>query len=84
MFEIYREGGYNRTYRVVYFTELGDHNKDLEIAHAMAGDHVFDGFIGGEGKREAKRVIASCLRRLNDGEALGADEIRAALDPYLV
>lgn len=83
MFEIYRESGYNRAYRVVYFTELGDHDKDKEINRALSGDHVFDGFLGGPEKREAKKVIAGMLARLNDGEEVTVDEIRGELEPYL-
>jgi len=83
MFEIYRESTYNRMYRVVYFTELGDHNKDDEISRALAGDHVFDGFLGGEHKRDAKRAIANLLERLNSGEALTGAEIEQELEPFL-
>lgn len=83
MFEIYREGGYNRTYRVVYFTELGDHNKDKELRRALAGEHLFDGFVGGDSKLPAKKLIASFLQRLNDGEQLTADDIARELQPFL-
>ena len=83
MFEIYRESSYNRKFRVVYFTELGDHDKDREIARALAGDHIFDGFLGGEQRREAKRVISALLERLNDGGALSEQEIGQTLDPFL-
>ena len=37
MFEVYRDVTYGTRYRVVYFTELQDHNKELEINRAMAG-----------------------------------------------
>jgi hypothetical protein len=83
MFEIYRESTYNRTYRVVYFTDLGDHDKDKEINRAMAGDHVFDGFLGAPDKREAKKVISALLQRMNDGEELSPAQITAQLEPYL-
>ena len=83
MFEIYRESNYNLKYRVVYFTELGDHNKDDEINRALAGDHVFDGFLGGEQKREAKQVIAGLVERLNEGEPLDPPEIERVLEPFL-
>lgn len=83
MFEIYRESSYNLKYRVVYFTELGDHDKDKEISRALAGDHVFDGFIGAAQRREAKKVIAGLLERLNDGEALTAPQIERELEPFL-
>src|SRR3984893_4770315 len=38
MFEIYRELSFNRRYRVVYFTELDDHNRDGETTDSMRGN----------------------------------------------
>ena len=35
MFEIYRETEYTGRYKVVYFTELQDHNKETEINRAL-------------------------------------------------
>src|SRR5450759_2307567 len=61
MFEIYRETEYTGQYRVCYFTELQDHNKESEINHALAGEHFFDGFIKNFRKDEAKVIIASLL-----------------------
>ncbi len=83
MFEIYRESKYNLKYRVVYFTELGDHNKDDEINRALSGDHVFDGFLSSEQKRDAKRAIAGLLERLNEGEPLSRPDIEHELEPFL-
>ena len=41
MFEVYKEATYTGRYRVVYFTELQDHNKEFEISRAMAaGAHM--------------------------------------------
>jgi hypothetical protein len=79
MFEIYLEAGYDRRYRVVYFTELSDRNRDLEIARAMAGEHLLDGFFPLDRSPEAKALIAGLLERLNAGEALSAAELSAAL-----
>lgn len=84
MFEIYRESSYNRAFRVVYYSDLGDHDKDKEINRAMAGESVFDGFVGGQSKREAKKVISAILSRLNDGEDLSKDEIGRELAQYMV
>ena len=84
MFEIYREGSYNRRYKVVYFTELNDHNKETEINRALAGDHFFDGFIVEAQKEEAKAIIDRAIERLNDGEALGPEEVASELSGYLV
>ena len=64
--EIYREASYNRRYKVVYFTELNEHNKESEINRAMAGDHFFDGFLNGAHKDEAKvidRDVSSTKQR---------------------
>ena len=75
MFEIYREADYARQYRVVYFTELNEHNKEQEIGRAMAGEHFYDGFISERSKDEAKRVVADVLRRMNAGESVSPEEV---------
>ena len=79
MFEIYREAGYGRRYRVVYFTELSEHNKEAEINRALTGDHYYDGFIMDWRKDEAKAVINRWLDRLNQGEVLAAEDLAAEL-----
>jgi hypothetical protein len=83
MFEVYREASYNRRYKVVYFTELNDNNKESEINRAMAGEHFFDGFISDQGKEQAKAIIDRALERLNRGEALSAEELASELRSYL-
>lgn len=82
MFEIYRETTYDGKYHVVYFTELQEHNKEQEINRAMAGDHIFDGFIRVYRKEQAKEAISNLLERLNNGEKLTAEQIQRALAPY--
>jgi hypothetical protein len=84
MFEIYRETGYSRQYRVCYFTELQDHNKESEINHALSGDHFFDGFIRNYRKDEAKSIIASLVARLNEGETVEPGEVVRALGDHMV
>ena len=79
MFEIYRETGYSGRYRVVYFTELQDHNKETEINRALAGEHFYDGFIRSFGKDEAKSIIDGILARMNGGERLEPAELERAL-----
>ena len=83
MFEIYRETEYTGKYRVVYFTELQDHNKESEINHAMAGEHFFDGFIKNFRKDEAKEIINSVLMRLNNGEHVDPQEVERVLGDHL-
>jgi hypothetical protein len=83
MFEVYREGHYNRTYRVVYFTELGDHNREQEFNRALAGDHFLDGFLAGQTKERGKEIIAAFVDRLNDGEELSPDALRGELGDLL-
>jgi hypothetical protein len=83
MFEIYKETEYTGKYRVVYFTELQDHNKETEINHALAGEHYFDGFIKNFRKDEAKEIINAILGRLNNGERVDAQEVERALGEHL-
>lgn len=82
MFEIYRETSYNRKYRVVYFTELNEHNKEYEINRALSGEHFYDGFIRNFKKDEAKQIIDGLLRRLNSGEMLTSEDVDRALAEY--
>ncbi|HUP03646.1 MAG TPA: hypothetical protein VMU19_06635 [Bryobacteraceae bacterium] len=83
MFEIYRETEYTGRYRVVYFTELQDHNKESEINRALAGEHFFDGFLKNQGKDDAKGIVESILSRLNDGERIDPTEVERALAKHL-
>ncbi|MCS7024277.1 MAG: hypothetical protein NZV14_05715 [Bryobacteraceae bacterium] len=83
MFEIYRDNTYSGQYRVVYFTELQDHNKETEINRAMAGEHFFDGFIKNYGKDEAKQIIERILARMNNGEGVSAEDIVKELGDHL-
>jgi hypothetical protein len=82
MFEIYRETTYSGRYRVVYFTELTDHNRDTEINRALAGEHFYDGFINSFRKAEAKSIIEEAVARLNEGKAVDPQALAAALAPY--
>jgi hypothetical protein len=83
MFEIYRDATYTGKYRVVYYTELNENNKEWEINKAMAGEHFYDGFIKGFGKDEAKDIIDTLLKRMNDGESLSSSDIERELGTHL-
>ena len=83
MFEIYKEATYTGQYRVVFFTELQDHNKESEINRAMAGQHFYDGFIRQYRKDQAKEAIAQILDRLNRGERVEKEDVDRALAPFL-
>ena len=54
-----------------------------EINHAMAGEHVFDGFIKNFRKDEAKEIINSLLGRMNNGESVDPTEIERALGDHM-
>ena len=82
MFEIYRETSYSGRYRVVYFTELNDHNRDTEINRALAGEHFYDGFIRSVRAGEAKRIIEDAVMQLNEGHSVDPQALAAALAPY--
>jgi hypothetical protein len=83
MFEIYRDPSVARGYRVVYFTELDEHNKEKEIGDAMRGDHIFDGFLRNFSKEQGKLAVNKILERLNAGEMLGRADIESELKSFL-
>jgi len=83
MFEIYQESGFRRRYRVVYFTELDENNREDEIDDAMRGEHVFDGYLRNHAKQDAKRIVADLLARLNSGETLSQSDIERELKPFM-
>lgn len=79
MFEIYREKTYSGKFRVVYYTELDEHNKEQEINHALAGESFFDGFLNNYRKDQGKAVIEQFVERLNRGEVIDPAEVASAL-----
>ncbi len=83
MFEIYREANYSGRYKVVYFTELGEHDKETEIQDAMRGEHVYDGFLLHRERNQAKQVVDEILDRLNRGENVDQSTIEQNLQQYL-
>ncbi len=83
MFEIYRDTSVTGQYKVVYFTELGEHDKDSEIADAMRGEHVFDGFLLHRERQEGKQMVDNILEQLNRGERMDAAMIEEKLKSYL-
>jgi hypothetical protein len=83
MFEIYRDPDFNGKFKVVYFTELGEHDKEKEIEDAMRGQHIFDGFLLHRERNQAKQVVDELLDRLNRGESVDEGTIRHTLQPYL-
>lgn len=83
MFEVYRDVKYGSSFRVVYFTELQDHNKEAEINRAMAGEHFVDGFIRDFRKDDAKELISALLLRMNEGEPVQPDQFLRSLGEHL-
>ena len=84
MFEIYREGGYGRAYRVVYYSELTEHNRESQINRAMEGEQLFDGFLSNRTLPAAKQQIEALLSELNDGASMDAPGIGDLLKDFLV
>ena len=82
MFEIYRDTAYTGRFEVVYFTELGETQRDTAIARAMAGEHLYDGFLRTFRAEEAKPVIETILDELNTGREMAPDEIARRLAPF--
>lgn len=88
MFEIYRGGDYDRTFRCIYYTDLEEHQRDKEVAKAAAGQPVFSGYLDDATKEDARGAIESILDDLNEGDddevVLSNSQIRARLSAFLV
>ena len=82
MFEIFHEQTGNRLYRVIYYTELDEKHRDAEIERAMAGEHIYDGFLRESTLPEAKLEINIILDRLNNGQFLDQTQLDELLAPY--
>ena len=76
MFEIFREGDYNRAFHSIFYTDLEEHARDDQIAKAAAGETVFTGFIDDETKEQARVQIDAIVDELND-----MDEDEAGMEP---
>ena len=83
MFEIYRRP-YDGDHRAIYYTEIDDHHRDHEIAKALEGETIFNGFIDGSRSQAAKAEIARILKELDAGAALDENALRVRLGAYLV
>jgi hypothetical protein len=84
MFEVYRDLAFNPDeFRVVYYTELDDHNKDFEISRAQKGETFYDGFLLAYRIEPAKRAVSALLDRMNRGERVSREEFRSTLTDYL-
>lgn len=84
MFEIYREKDFNKKFKVVFYTELTEHNKEFEINSALNGQTIFNGFLKDLRKDDGKAVIRNLLKDMNSSEsAFSEDEIRTRLEEFL-
>lgn len=84
MFEIYREKEFNRKFKVVYYTELNEHNKEAEINHALNGETIFDGFLKDISKEKGKTKIMGLIKEMNSsGEAYTREHIKKILEDCL-
>ena len=81
MFEIFRER-HEGNYRVVYYTELGEHEKDYALSEAMNGETVFSGFLLYREREHAKAKIAELLGRMNRGSEVSSGEIEDELSDF--
>ncbi len=88
MFEIYREGDYNRAFRYIFYTDLEEHARDGEISKAANGEMIFTGFLSDDTKEEARGVVESIIDELNDMDedeaGMESTEIQRRLGAFLV
>ncbi|MCR9159844.1 MAG: hypothetical protein ACE37F_05805 [Nannocystaceae bacterium] len=88
MFEIFREGDYNRAFHYIFYTDLEEHARDDQITKAAAGETVYTGFLADETKEQARAVVEAIVDELNDMDedeaGMDAAVIRDRLSAFLV
>lgn len=88
MFEIFREGDYNRSFHYIFYTDLEEHARDDQISKAANGENVFTGFLDDETKETARGILDSIVEELNemDEDEAGMEkvEIERRLADFLV
>ena len=88
MFEIFREGDYNRAFHYIFYTDLEEHARDDQISKAANGETVFAGFLDDTKNEAARVVVESIVDELNEMDeedtSLSPDAIRARLADFLV
>jgi hypothetical protein len=84
MFEIYREKTFNKKFRVVYYTDLNEHNKESEINKALNGESIYDGFLSNIAKDKGKSEIKKIIDEMNLTDTVKTGpEITERLKDYL-
>ena len=84
MFEIYREKEFNKKFKVVYYTELTEHNKEAEINHAIAGETIYDGYIKDNTKEKGKIITKEMIDEMNSNQSpIDKEEIVKRLEECL-
>jgi hypothetical protein len=87
LFEIYRETGYARGFRSIFYTDLEEHARDKEIARAAAGETIVSGYVRDDQKEQARAVVDAIvaeLDSLDEEEQPELAPINARLRPFLV
>jgi hypothetical protein len=83
MFEIYLDTSYTNKHEAIYFTELGEAQKDPAITRAVNGLHVYDGFITEWRSDEAKVLVQAICAELDDGASFTSSQITARLGDFV-
>jgi hypothetical protein len=83
MVAIFKDTLYDGRYKAIYFTELDEHGRDVEIGRAMKGEQAWGGFLSRARIDDARGAVDGVVKRLNDGETLSVEAIDGALKAYL-
>lgn len=83
LFAVYREAGKNGPYRVIYFTELEEKERDAAIEEFVTGETVYQAYLREEAAPGAKPKIEERLERWNAGDKPDIAAFEAAMRPYL-
>ncbi len=83
MFEIYLDTTYTNKHEAVYYTELGEAQKDPAITRAVNGLHVYDGFSSEWRSDEAKALVKTICAEHDEGATFTSSQITTRLGDFV-
>ena len=82
-FGIYKESGCDKPYRILYFTELDEDERDAAMNRFVEGETIYTGFLKEACLDQGKRLLEDYLARWNTGTSPVLEELVSSISSCL-
>ena len=82
-FGIYKESGCDKPYRILYFTELDELERDTAMNRFVEGETIYTGFLKKACLDQGKRLLADYVARWNAGTSPIVEELVSSISSCL-